>query len=107
MEKDDAGASVALPQRGSPSKRGHKSRPKAREKRTAQANPPTKKIVSKPSAQSDEEDEEPEPTLVHRKQKLFDQATPQVSGSILGVFSFVMGLAFDLGVFCFAKKVPV
>ena len=76
MEKDGEGTSDILPQRASPSKWGLKPRPEAREKRSAQADPPARRVVSEPSAQPDEE--EPEPMLMHRKQKLSDQASPQV-----------------------------
>jgi len=42
------------------------------------------------SSQPDDEEEESEPTLMHRKRKLHDQVGPQV-GVVLGVF-----LALDL-----------
>jgi len=67
IEKDGAGASAALPQRAHPSKQGLKARHEAREKRPARDDPPAKKVVPEPSAQPDDEEEELEPMLVHRK----------------------------------------
>ena len=72
MEKEGAQASAASHKKVSPSKRSSKTKPVAREKHPARADPPRKQTVAKSSPQPDEEKQASELTLVQRKRKLPD-----------------------------------
>jgi len=75
MEKKGVGVSAASLKKVSPSKRSTKLRPERARSVRFGLTRPRRKIVSKSSPHLDEEEEESEPTLVHCKRKLPDQAS--------------------------------
>ena len=81
VAKEGTEASVDMPPRESPWRRGSKSRSEtleAHEKRLHKTDPSSKKVVPETPVQPDEKDEETESALVHRKRKVFVQVGPEV-----------------------------